>query len=169
MSTSSGRGLHGSISLPILGTIRLFTFCLSCECIIVSCFNLQFFDDSWSWAFFPTLIHYLYFYVHDIPIHIFFFFLPSFQSFVILYLIRNYIFWMLFNTSLVLLVAITLCWFVGLSFNSLYGVFRWTKILNFNVAKFINLCLYGLYLLCLAGEILPSSEVLKIFSYIIFQ
>lgn len=57
----------------------------------------------------------------------------------------------------------------GLSFNSRYGVFRWTKILNFNLASCINLCLYGLYLLCLAGEILPCSEVAKIFSYIIFQ
>ena len=166
MPTSSGRGLHGSLSLPRLGTIRLFTFCLSCECIIVSCFNLRFPDDGWGWVSFPTLTHYLYFSVYGISVHIVFaqfsiichFFLDS---------------WLYILDAIQYVVSFTCCNYLllvcGLSFNSCYGVFRWTKILNFNLASCINLCLYGLYLLCLAGEILPGSEVVKIFSYFIFQ
>lgn len=116
MPTSSGRGLHDSISLPILGATRLFTFRLSCEYIIVSCCNLWFFDDGWVWASFPMLIHYLYFSVYGMPVHIFF--LPSFQSFVILYSIHNNIFWMPLNTLLVLLT--NLCYLLQLPAASLW-------------------------------------------------
>lgn len=46
--------------------------------------------------------------------------------------------------------------FCGLPCHSLYGVFKWTQVLNFNGVKFIGFFLYGSCFLCL---------VLRLFSY----
>ena len=72
-------------------------------------------------------------------------FLVTFLPFHHFLIDSNYIFWMLFNPVLVLCVVVILpvC---GLCFHSLLVSFNNTKIVNFNVAKFINHCLYDLYL-----------------------
>ena len=96
----------------------------------------------------PLFLHFtshLFSFVYEIFFFTIFCFLVTFLPFHHFLIDSNYIFWMLFNPVLVLCVVVILpvC---GLCFHSLLVSFNDTKIVNFNVAKFISLCLYDLYL-----------------------